>query len=101
MPGLPASVCRQIQVHDVLYKVEQTTVSGWDLEDVCTLIKGVTHIHVFTYMYNTLTHTYTLTQRERERRTNTNSLSLSHTHNVIYISCDTLRDDVVYWYLIQ
>ena len=36
--------CAQIQLHDVLYKVDQTIVSGWDLDDVCNLIKGIIRI---------------------------------------------------------
>ena len=44
VPGLPAQQCAQIQLHDVLYKVDQTIVSGWDLDDVCNLIKGIIRI---------------------------------------------------------
>jgi hypothetical protein len=41
VPGSPAQLCGLIQIHDVLYKVQETEVSGWDLDEVCNLIKGV------------------------------------------------------------
>jgi C-terminal processing protease CtpA/Prc len=43
VPGSPAQLCGLIQIHDVLYKVQETEVSGWDLDEVCNLIKGVAH----------------------------------------------------------
>ena len=41
LPGLPAHNSGQIQLHDNLIRVDQTGVSGWDLIDVCNLIKGI------------------------------------------------------------
>ena len=43
VPGLPAELCGLIQIEDVLFKVQETTVSEWDLDDVCNLIKGKAH----------------------------------------------------------
>ena len=40
VPGGPAFHCEQIQVNDILFKVDQQPVKGWSLDQVAELIKG-------------------------------------------------------------
>lgn len=40
MPGLPAHSSGVIFVNDVLVKVGETAVRGWDIGDIVSLIKG-------------------------------------------------------------
>jgi C-terminal processing protease CtpA/Prc len=40
VPGHPAELCKQIEIHDVLCAVDGKCVLGWDLDDVCNIIKG-------------------------------------------------------------
>ena len=50
MPGLPAMMCGKIELHDVLYKVGNSDVAGWDLDDVCNLIKGLSATPILTFV---------------------------------------------------
>ena len=40
LPGLPAHSSGVIFVNDVLVKVGETAVRGWDIGDIVSLIKG-------------------------------------------------------------
>jgi hypothetical protein len=62
VPGSPAQLCGLIQKHDLLYKVQETEVSGWDLDEVCNLIKGVAIyiwccMSAYIYIYHSKHHT--------------------------------------------